>query len=440
MGDKMEKYDIFLIYARKNLDFAQFIARYLSELGLKVWFDQWSQVPGSNYFDISKEIFETTKIVAILIGEDQPDTFYQREIDNALTYSKRFKIIPILIPGSNFDNIPTQMKEITCVDLRQGYSAITNLDSIIKIFQATDNIPINDNQENFSGLIECLKNPEYFVKTWNKDEFEIKKYWAKIESQSNTKMVDVYRSIIEKPEQCKNLEFLYHLAELLTDMNHITESIKLFEYLKIRYEESKDYVNQQRSMCDLAWCFYLDRQNENALKILQHQEEICRALPDGDERELGLQKSFGYQAGIYEDLGDFSKALSMYHSQQKICRNMGNYYWLQISLGNEGLLLKNRGQLNEAWNLFKQKENISKEISNMQGLQWAYNYKGDVCFARKNYVSALKYYEMQESIAREIGYYRGLLLSLKRQEFIYQIQKDEINILKVRHEIQKINN
>jgi tetratricopeptide (TPR) repeat protein len=432
------KYDIFLSYNYKDSEFATIIAQYLSELGLSIWFDLWSAIPGSNYIATSFENLNNTEVIAVLIGGSPLSKFVEEEINFGLD-SNRIKIVPVLIPGSSDSNIPPSLKDRRFIDLREGMDSLTNLDVLISQKQIHEEIEGSAHTQEILKLIADLKNPDHFVNSWNKNEYTIKKQWASIESNSNFRVIDIYKKEIDSPELCKNDEFLLYLAELLTDMNYIPQSVKILNYLSKYYSSLKDYSRLQQSLCDLAWSLYLQGENSNALRILKRQEEICiNHVSDKITREGGLQRSYGYQAGIYEDAGDFTQALYLYHKQQQICLEIGDEYWMQISIGNEGLLEKKRGNIEAAWNFFKEKENISKKIMNLQGLQWAYNYQGDVCLEKKNYDLALQLFKKQEEIARQIGYYRGLLLSLYRQEHIFEMLQNDKQQLKIRQEILKL--
>jgi len=408
----MDTIDIFLLYTQNNEEIAQAISQYLTEIGFNVNRNQISVLSEREF----SERINTSEIIAILIGKNYNKTISS---DFVLGYSIKKSIIPILIPGSGPEDIPSTLKSRQFLDLRDGSKSFSRLDNFIEIFKNN-----REWKKQLSENLDNLKNPEYFISSWNNDEFEIKKIWASIESETNINLISFYRKIIENPDICKNLEFLFHLAELFTDTNHVNESVTLLVYLEKQFKLKEDRGNLQRILCELAWCSYLKGEYEKAFSILKDQEEICKKVTDLQERNDGLQKSFGYQAIIYEIQGNKDQALLKFHDQQEICRNSGNEYWLQISLGNEGLLLRDLEKYDEAWKLFDEKERISRKIFNLQGLQWALNYKADICIKRKELASAMNMYKEQEAICQEIGYNRGLILSQKGQERINNIQKN----------------
>jgi tetratricopeptide (TPR) repeat protein len=408
----MDTIDIFLLYNQNNEEIALSISQYLTDIGFNVCRNQRSAISEREF----SEYINTSEIIAIIIGKNFSKTISS---DFVLRYSIKKPIVPILIPGSGLEDIPSALKSKQFLDLRDGIGSFSRLDIFIEIFENN-----REWEKRLSENLGNLKNPEFFVSSWNKDEFEIKKIWASIESETNINIIRFYRKLIDNPEICKNLEYLFNLAELFTDTNHINESITLLVFLEKQFKLKEDYRNLQRTLCELAWCSYLKGEYGKAFSILKDQEEICKKVTDLKERNDGLQKSFGYQAMIYEIQGNNDQAFSKFHDQQEICRNSGNKYWLQISLGNEGLLLRDLGKYDEAWKLFEEKERISREISNLQGLQWALNYKADFYINRKDLASAMKMYKEQEAICRKIGYNRGLILSQKGQERINNIRKN----------------
>ena len=403
----MDPFDIFILFTKDNEEIASSISHYLTKIGFTVFRNQMSAISEKEF----SERIITSEIIAILIGKDINRT---ASSDFVSVYSIKKPVVPILLPDSSPQDIPPSLKSRQFLDLRKGMESCSELDNFITIYKK--------NRERIKQVlkdIDNLKNSEYFVKSWGNDEFEIKKKWASIESDTNIKMTSVYGEIIENPAICcGNLEFLLNLAELFTDTNHVNESVRLLIYLETTFRLKEDYGKLQHTLCELAWCFYLQGQYDKASSILKEQQKICEKVTDLKVRNDGLQKSFGYQALIYEIQGKKDQALLKFHEQQEICRKSGNEYWLQISLGNEGLLLKDLGKYDEAWKLFEEKEKISRKISNFQGLQWALKYKADIYIQRGDFTSALTLLKEQESICRQIGYYRGLALSLKQQDYI----------------------
>lgn len=73
-------------------------------------------------------------------------------------------------------------------------------------------------------------------------------------------------------------------------------------------------------------------------------------------------------AGSSICLRDYNGAMALYKEVERICRDIGNVYSLQISLGNPALILQARGDLDGAMALLKEQERICRELDNVEGL------------------------------------------------------------------------
>jgi hypothetical protein len=266
----------------------------------------------------------------------------------------------------------------------------------------------------FNELVELMKDQQFFVKLWSSNEFDLKTCWVAIEQKSTLRAITVYQPALDAPSNF-NPEFLFNLSEFLTDTSYFKESAKLFEYLITHYVKNESYEKLQWALCDLSWAFYLQQNYNDATAALIWAERIGKNW----NLKQGLQRCFGYQATIANDLRRFDTALDLYHAQQRICREINDDYWLQISLGNEGTLLQATGDKEKAMELFKEKECISRKIGNLQGLQWALNYQAGIFAEKEDDSKALELYIQQQHIAEEIGYKRGMLDSLKRQQNLF---------------------
>jgi tetratricopeptide (TPR) repeat protein len=305
-------------------------------------------------------------------------------------------------------------------------------------------------EKRFIDLSTLLQDPEFFAIIWEKNPFDIKRYWAMIEEQTSIRAIQAYREIIIKPTICENKQFILHLSEFLTDLNYISSAIPLLEYLLINYIRSDDYPHIELALNQLSWCLYLVEYphkrhglkliptlfrrkklyislKPRAWELMKLSEYFCRnhGMPEG------LQRALGYEAGIYENKGKIRRAFDSYHIQQRICKQIKDDTWLQISLGNEGLLYKNLKEFDIALNLFEKKAEISKKIGNLRGYQWAMNYIGDIFYIQGNYPEAINHYKKQLEIAQSIGFKRGAILSIDQQIKINQeiSNEDELNIL-----------
>ncbi|MBF0338275.1 MAG: toll/interleukin-1 receptor domain-containing protein [Nitrospirae bacterium] len=89
------------------------------EHGLKVWFDKWDIVPGTHFEKAMSDGLKESKTCAIFIGKSPPERWCMEEIRFALnrgTKDNSFRVIPVILPGCNNDNIPDFLQSRSFVD------------------------------------------------------------------------------------------------------------------------------------------------------------------------------------------------------------------------------------------------------------------------------------------------------------------------------------
>lgn len=322
-----------------------------------------------------------------------------------------------------------------CVDLEKGNELI------IKAFSKGESIIMSDyslsylpyhllESERYSDLVKLLKNPIYFLNSWNKNEFTVKLVWAKIEKQSSYRILSSYQHVIEQPSLF-NEEFVRVLAEFLFDIGYHRESYLLLEYVLGVNIEQLDDEKMQYTLSQLAWALDLLGKEKRASELLKINEYISKNRDDTYHLLIGLQ----YQANI---LSHGLDCINLYQQQQHLCHEQGEKakYWLQISIGNEGGLLFALDLYDLAYSMYLEKERICREINNYQGLSWALGYQGSYFGIRKKYDKALELYQQQYEIAQSICYFRGIENSLQAQKRIYEEKKDYENMSRVEKELE----
>jgi tetratricopeptide (TPR) repeat protein len=108
--------DLFLSYDRHDNTLVRDLAEQLSVAGVQVWFDQWELVPGSEWESEARRAMEGSAAIGICIGRRGVTQWMWGEIES---YAKR-RIIPILLPGANDQDLPAALASRVSVDLRDG--------------------------------------------------------------------------------------------------------------------------------------------------------------------------------------------------------------------------------------------------------------------------------------------------------------------------------
>ena len=139
-------YDIFLSYSRSDARAVETVARYLSDVGLDVWLDQWLLIPGQPWQEALEEALERSSAIAVFIGPSPSSPWQLQEMTAGLTAQTRGshrRVIPILLPGASRDNIPPYLRHLTAVDLREGLDnprELNRLITSIKHFDQTETV------------------------------------------------------------------------------------------------------------------------------------------------------------------------------------------------------------------------------------------------------------------------------------------------------------
>jgi tetratricopeptide (TPR) repeat protein len=117
------KNDLFISYNRTDADIAEALAAELKNAGVRLWFDKWENEPGQAWHQQAVKAVEQSHVVGIFIGPRGTDDSVNEITDLALALRQRdssYEVIPILLPGSGTADIPSQLRGLAFVDLREG--------------------------------------------------------------------------------------------------------------------------------------------------------------------------------------------------------------------------------------------------------------------------------------------------------------------------------
>ncbi len=124
--DKKENkiYDVFLSHSHKDAECVESFAEKLEDdHNIKVWLDKWILIPGEPFRQKLAKGLKTAKTCAVFIGKETPIGWFNEEISKALNIQikhKDFRVIPVLLPGSDESYINDFLELRTWVDFRKG--------------------------------------------------------------------------------------------------------------------------------------------------------------------------------------------------------------------------------------------------------------------------------------------------------------------------------
>lgn len=123
--DGEKQYDVFFSYLSKDRPIVAQIAEYLTDLGLRVFIDMQMHV-GDSITDTISSALQTSRAIAFCASEASlASEWPMHELESAferLTEDKNIRIIPIMLPGSDFTNLPHFLAQYKALDLTGGIS------------------------------------------------------------------------------------------------------------------------------------------------------------------------------------------------------------------------------------------------------------------------------------------------------------------------------
>ena len=260
--------------------------------------------------------------------------------------------------------------------------------------------------QSWERLATVLTDPSLFAAAWNRNQFEVKAYWAEVEGKSPERMVDAYRTVMERPGAHPLL-----VANLLADTGHLEDAFSLSGRLIEHYERAGDRLNLAEAYGNQAVILQVWGRLEEALALLKKQEAICVELNDKD----GLQLNYGNQAAILQDWGRLHEGMTLFKKQEAICVELGNKDGLAISYCNQAVILERWGRLEEALALLEKQEAICMQLGNKYGLAHGYGNRALILRFSGRLEEALALHKKEEALCRELGNKNGLRHSYGNQ-------------------------
>jgi tetratricopeptide (TPR) repeat protein len=268
----------------------------------------------------------------------------------------------------------------------------------------------------------------------NRNQFEVKTYWARIEAGSTLRLVKAYSPQIQRPEAEADKYYLERLSLLLGDTGHPEEALRLRSTLIGDFRDTGDWKNLQTVLGNQAVILRARGDLDGAMTLHREEERICRQLGNLD----GLQCSLGNQACILRVRGDPGRAMALHKEAEQICRELGNLNGLQCTLSEQALILKDRGDLNGAMALHKEAERICRQLGNLDDLQRTLDNEGLILQSKGDLDQAMALHKEAERICRQLGNLHSLSYTLFHQARVLHIRGELDNTMALYKESEQI--
>ncbi|HZI58319.1 MAG TPA: TIR domain-containing protein, partial [Verrucomicrobiae bacterium] len=133
--DPSDKFDVYLSYRSEDRSIAGEIVRALQDSDLEVFWDQ-EVSPETKTAAVIADSIETSDVIVFCLSKSELSKMQQMEITSALQlkeWRQDTMLVPILLPGMDSNNIPTDLKQFQWLDYRKrNVDSLTNLVEAIK--------------------------------------------------------------------------------------------------------------------------------------------------------------------------------------------------------------------------------------------------------------------------------------------------------------------
>ena len=268
------------------------------------------------------------------------------------------------------------------------------------------------------SLADLLARPDFFDALWDKNEFDGKAYWTRIERESPLRMEQVYAAVIEQPAH--NPDHAWRVGQLLDDTGKPEAALRVRGALVEHYRKRGDLGKLQGALNNQALILKARGDLDGAMALHKEVERLCREL----DNKLVLSISLGNQALILKARGNLDGAMALHKEVERLCRELGNKDGLLGSLNNQAVMLYDRGDLDGAMALHKEVERLCRELGNKAWLQVSVLNQANILAARRELDGAMALYKEGERLCRELGNKDGLQGSLCNQAVILYARGD----------------
>ncbi|MCD6430398.1 MAG: NACHT domain-containing protein [Deltaproteobacteria bacterium] len=284
----------------------------------------------------------------------------------------------------------------------------------------------------WAKLQDCLTDLSFFQVVCENDEFEVLRFWQKIEDNSSLTCAVAYEKVLKSSD--KFTDVLFPLSKLFFARGNLDEAFQLGKILDEKFRDTGNIGNLQASLGNQAMILQVRGDLDGAMALHKEEERICRDLGNVDS----LQRSLGNQGMILQARGDLDGAMALYKETERICQDLGDVNGLSGSFGNQANILQVRGDLDGAMALYKETERICRELGNVDILQKTLGNQAMILLVRVDLDGAMILLKEQERICRDLGNVDGLQISLGNQACILRDRGDLDGAMALYKETERI--
>lgn len=271
----------------------------------------------------------------------------------------------------------------------------------------------------WSDLFELLQNREFFVASIGTTLHDLQRYWALIESKTESRMTKAYQPFIDAPWFLKP-STAFQLAQLLSNTGHIEEALSIYKDMAAYYRQTGDRVTIRYPLLGMgALLNHLGRNNQ-AVEVLRQGESIARAWGDQD-----LLVDFLYRRSIIlQERGEWPAAMELLDEAERICRKLGQEKKRAQLIASRAVVFQTQGQLDQAEHHYRILERLLRAMDDKAALVPCLNGLGGVLFDKRDLGAAQALFEEAETLSRGLGNRKGIADSLNNLGRLSHLRRD----------------
>lgn len=357
---------VFLSYSgAKDLPQAEAIAQSLSEAGIDVWLDKWDLVPGARWFSAVEQAMSSSRAVLLLVGPSGLGNAQKDELRAALyrqSKDERVRVIPMVLPGADLEQIPPSLRQTLVVDLRKGWP-----ESKAELQRLAASLQVNPTEPQLAQELELA-------------------------------------AVLHRSGDTAGAEETYGRALRIAQASFGPHHPLVAEVLRGTAQVAYDSGRLSEALTSL----------QQALTI---ESEV------GSTNSSGLPATLNQLAIVKFTMGDFDGALAALHEALAIAETQGDSSQSATYLSNLGQILREQGRLDESLALFERALAIEETLGNHASASNQYNSIAGIRADMGDLHGALALFERSLAVSRQLGDTSSVARRLNNIGSIYLVQR-----------------
>lgn len=332
-------------------------------------------------------------------------------------------------------------------------------------------------------LLSLLDNSDFLTFAYKMNKFDIAEYWAKIESNSEYRMEDIYKPVINQLDHYSN-DYIWAINDILSILGYDDSVFNLNKSFIDSSIKSKDVSELWKAYFNIARIFHWRGDFDQAIKYSLEQEKICIQIKNIEGQVWAVYSLFcSYSEFSHNVLGFWKSVLYSSEPIQRLITELNKYEILdpddvnklreiytkyppsliplikisklldlserllaeQISVN--GTHLKNIELFDDAMLAYKEAEQLSRQNGDLYLLGECLHNEGSIIKNKGLLDDALNLYKEEEQTSLQIGNPEGYVYSLYGQSDVlstisydkrdlresYRLYKKSYNLAKQYH-------